>query len=327
MVFHRDTPFLRPAIASVLAQSLTDLELVLVDNGTGLAADALGDLGKDHRLRWVRLERNEGIAAGHNAGVVAARSEFVGLLDYDDVALPRRFELQVACLRTSPAVGLVSALSDAIDTQGRVLGREFAVLDPAAQRSYSQYAAPFFTPACTVRRDLLLALPYRDQFSFCADFDFVTRAVERVASTVVPEVLLQYRHHSDQTTVQRAGRIATERCAVRLLTARRRAGRPEGGDLFAFTDVQSHPAEVCGSFARRCREEGFSVLAAYHARRIVAEKPGASAAFVAVRDFFRTLRIAPATERVRATRMFLTGPVRALGLSAVGKNNDGRGAG
>ena len=67
MVFHRDTPFLRPALASALKQTFADFELVLVDNGTGLGADALGELGRDPRLRWVRLARNEGIPGGHNA--------------------------------------------------------------------------------------------------------------------------------------------------------------------------------------------------------------------------------------------------------------------
>src|ERR1043166_9765187 len=77
MVFHRDQPFLRGAIASVLGQTWRDMELILVDNGTGLTSDALGDLGNDPRLRWVRLPTNEGIEKGYNAGIVAFLDPFV----------------------------------------------------------------------------------------------------------------------------------------------------------------------------------------------------------------------------------------------------------
>ena len=322
IVFHRDTPFLRPAIASVLRQTFGELELVLVDNGTGLTADALGESGRDPRLRFVRLPRNHGIAAGHNAGVAAATGEFIALLDYDDFALSHRLERQVAALRADPRVGLVSSLADAIDERDRVLHREFALLDPREQFRYSQYSAPFFTPACTGRRELFVGLPYRESFEACADFDFITRAAERGPIAAIPEVLLHYRHHAAQTTVQRGRRIAAERCAVRLLTARRRAGRDEGVDLLA-PPRDASAGDTLRDFASRCLVEDFAVLAAYHARRSFAEQRTPAALAVALRLFVQVWRRARAGERALVARMFFTGPVRTLGLRSVGKNTAG----
>lgn len=314
MVFHRDTPFLRPAIASVLAQTLGDLELMLVDNGTGLRPEALGELGSDLRLRWVRLASNVGIAAGHNAGVAAARGEYIALLDYDDIALPVRLERQVARLRADPLLGLVSSLADSIDERGEPRGREFALLEPREHRLYSQYAAPFFTPACMGRRELFRELPYREPFRFCADFDFVGRALERANSAVVPEVLLQYRRYPGQTTVERAVQISAQCCIVRLLAARRRAGRPERLDELAAALVDNAPADMLQKCAQLCLEEGFAVLAAYHARRSVAEQRTLRRAARAMGIFVRAIRVAPAAERALVAKMFFTGPVRALGL-------------
>ena len=54
-VFHRDSPFLRPAIASILAQTFRDFEYVLVDNGTGMGPEVVGPMGADPRLGWVRV--------------------------------------------------------------------------------------------------------------------------------------------------------------------------------------------------------------------------------------------------------------------------------
>lgn len=315
MVFHRDTPYLRPAIASLLGQTLRDLELVLVDNGTGLAPAALGELGRDPRLRWVRLPHNAGIAAGHNAGVAAASGEFIALLDYDDLALPRRLERQVAALRAAPRLGLVSSLAERIDAQGVVTGREFALVDPAAQHAYSQYAAPAVMPGYTGRRAVFAQLAYRAEFPLTADFDFLTRAAEHWALAAVPEVLVRYRWHAAQTTQQQAAAIEDGRGVVRLLTARRRAGRPEDLPSLLTGDAAVRSgAEACRRHARRCLAEGFAVLAAYHARRsFVLERRAASLAR-ATALAARALAAAPAGARGPVARMFLTGPVRALGL-------------
>jgi GT2 family glycosyltransferase len=53
MVSHRDTPYLRPAVQSILTQTLRDLELVFVDNGSGMTPVDLGEMGRDPRLRWL----------------------------------------------------------------------------------------------------------------------------------------------------------------------------------------------------------------------------------------------------------------------------------
>ncbi|MBS0661901.1 MAG: glycosyltransferase [Verrucomicrobia bacterium] len=316
MVTHRVTPFLRAAVASVFAQTLGDLELVLVDNGAGLKPEDLGEAGRDPRLRLMVQPGNGGIPAGHNAGVAAARGEFIALLDHDDVMLPVRLERQVARLRADPALGLVSSLAESIDGSGRVIGREFALVEADSQRRYSEFAAPVVTPAYTGRREVFAALPYRAAFAFTADFDFLARAAERYAMAGVPEVLLQYRHHAAQTTVERAGRISRERCVVRLLAARRRAGRDEGTSwpaLLAAEPESSSQSAMLGGFGERFLAEGFAAQAAFHARRsfVVHRTPGTLAAASGLA--WRAWRSTHGGGDL-VVRMFVSGPVRALGL-------------
>ncbi len=314
MVCHRDNPYLRPAIASVLRQTLRDIELVIVDNGAGLSSLALGEPGQDPRIRWVRLERNRGIPAGHNAGVATAQGEFIALLDHDDIMLPRRLERQVAQLRAEPAVDLVSSCAETIDDTGRVIGREFSLGGDEPQRCYSQFAAPVVTPAFTGRREVFTALPYREEFSLTADFDFITRAAERHVFSAVPEVLLQYRRHSAQTTVRQRARIEAGRCVVRLLAARRRAGRPEREDwrrLLLAAESLADKGAMLEQITRQFLSERLWVQAAYHARRSVAVRRLALGA--AFRHFLRAWWHA-GPERSQVARMFFLGPVRALRL-------------
>jgi hypothetical protein len=314
MVFHRDTRFLRPAITSVLTQTFSDFELVLVDNGTGLTSTELGTAGEDERLRWVRLVNNQGIAAGHNAGVAAARGEFIALLDYDDLAMPTRLEKQVAALRADPGLGLVSSLAKRIDAEGRVTGTVFCILDSAGHRAYAQYAAPVITPAATGRRELFLATPYRPLFPFAADLDFQARASEKWRFAVLPEILLHYRWYADQTTQQKLAAIECSRGAICLTTARRRAGRPENPEAVIRAGDALDLAEYSRQVTKQCLTEGYWELAAYRARRSFAIDCSLASAAKATRLAAQSWLRAPAQERGRIARMFFTGPVRALGL-------------
>lgn len=316
MVFHRDTPFLRPAIASILNQSLTDLELVLVDNGTGLSSEALGPLGADARVRWVRLPRNEGIPTGHNRGVAAARGEFIALLDYDDIALPRRFEHQVALLRQDPQLGLVSSLAQTIDADGNVTGKEFSLVSREAQRAYVAYAAPVVTPAYTGRRELFARFPYRAEFPWAADFDFLARAIEATSAAAMPEVLLHYRRYPAQTTVEKAAAIEEQRCAIRLLAARRHAGADEElQSIPARLGMRATPAGHNARWAGWALAEKRWALAAYLARRALAQPDRLAHGVAAMGIALRAMAHAKGAERALAVRLFLLGPVRALRLS------------
>lgn len=96
------------AIASVRAQTLTDWELVVVDdNQPGSEAriateSVMRDLGADSRIRYLRHESNQGGGAARNTGIAAARAPLVGFLDDDDEWYPEKAELQVALLANAP---------------------------------------------------------------------------------------------------------------------------------------------------------------------------------------------------------------------------------
>jgi hypothetical protein len=327
MVFHRDTPFLRPAIASVLEQTFSDLELVLVDNGTGLPISELGELGRDPRIRWVRLGRNEGIPGGHNAGVAHARGEFIALMDYDDLMLPTRIERQVAALRADRKLGVVSALAERIDGAGRVIGHEFCLPDSGEHHAYAPYAAPLITQAAMGRREVFATYPYRPEFPFAADLDFQSRVIERWQMAVLPQVLMQYRWYPQQTTQQHLASIEQSRAVIQLITGRRRANRSE--DMAAALGAIS-AATAAGAWragAALCLRERFVVFAAFQARRSLAMDRTVASEWRAFRLAAAAWGRARREERGLVLRMFFTGPVRALALHPAGGDNAARSSG
>ena len=318
MVFHRVSPFLSAGVQSVLDQTFRDLELVLVDNGTATGLTLLGELGRDPRIRLVSRPENEGIACGYNQAVAHARGEFIASIDYDDVALPQRIERQIEVLRAHPRLGLVSTLAERIDERGVVTGPEFALVSERDQYVFSAYTAPAMMPSYTGRREVFERFPYRTALSNACDYDFVSRAAEVWPICGVPEVLMHYRHHAGQTTNERAKAQILAACAIRLLTARRRAGREEDlagmvAELGSWLGQPPPPAEAYARFAGWSLREGFASLAVYHARKLLSVRRDPAALWTAGRVLQAALRMEPRAAGL-LSRLFFTGPLRAHGL-------------
>jgi Glycosyl transferase family 2/Core-2/I-Branching enzyme len=107
------------ALASLKAQTFHDFEAVVVDDAsTDATPDVLAAFARgEPRLRVLRQERNTGIVASLNAGLRAARGEFVARQDADDISFPGRLAVQTRVLRERPDVVLVASDYDVVDPE------------------------------------------------------------------------------------------------------------------------------------------------------------------------------------------------------------------
>ena len=98
---------LRETIASVIAQTFADFELLIVDDGSTdeITQDILADQN-DHRIRIIR-QRNAGVAAARNRGIAEARGEYLAFLDHDDIFMPDKLAALKECLDKSPRTAVV----------------------------------------------------------------------------------------------------------------------------------------------------------------------------------------------------------------------------
>jgi len=113
--------FIVQAVSSVLEQTFTDFELIIVDDAGSDNSIALCEAFADHRIRIVR-QANRGLAGARNTGIAEARGEFIALLDSDDAWTPAKLEQHVAHLRANPEVGVSYAGSILIDEAGHPIG-------------------------------------------------------------------------------------------------------------------------------------------------------------------------------------------------------------
>ena len=96
------------AIASVLAQSFQDFELIIVDDASSDATPAIIASIDDPRVRFIQHEVNQGGSAARNTGIKASLGEYIAFLDSDDEWLPNKLQLQVDKFACSPSdVGVV----------------------------------------------------------------------------------------------------------------------------------------------------------------------------------------------------------------------------
>jgi glycosyltransferase involved in cell wall biosynthesis len=317
MAFHRVTPFLRPAVRSILDQTLRDFELLILDNGTGEGLAALGEEGRDPRVRLIPSGTNLGVPASVNLLCAAARGEFIALMDSDDIARPTRLEKQLAVLRAEPALALLSTHALIIDEAGAVLGAQFTLATEREQRIYTAYSLPLTNPTVMGRRALFLEFPWRVEFPIGSDFDFFARVIEHHPCRALPEALLHYRRHGGQITVRRFDEMVQCASLVRIVTARRRAGRPEQlAELVGSLDRVVHlpdAAESYGDFARRALAEDFALPAVFLARRHFSKRRTPAGLAFATGILLRALARAP-KQALLLVRMFLTGPLRTHDL-------------
>ena len=194
--------YLRESLESVLRQSFRDFEFVIIDDGsTDATPSVLEECEKsDPRVRVTRQEHG-GVAAALVSGCARSRGRLLARIDADDVALPTRFERQVAFLDAHPEVGVLGTRVDIIDERGRVL----RTTDPprvhalAARRLL--FWPPVAHPSVMMRRALLEEFGgYDVGFEHAEDYELWTRLVEVTRFANLPLALLRYRLHDGMVT-------------------------------------------------------------------------------------------------------------------------------
>lgn len=189
--------FLPAAIESVLAQSYADFELIVVDDASTDNSREVVQRYRDSRIRLIANESNAGVAATRNRGLAAASTEYVLMLDGDDICLPDRIVRQVRFLDEHPDVAVVGTQASTIDTKGRTIGRFWRPTSDAGIRWCGIFQSPVIQSSVAVRRDVVLRElgGYDERYRMGEDFDLWLRVAKKHRIANLVETLIAYRAH------------------------------------------------------------------------------------------------------------------------------------
>jgi glycosyltransferase involved in cell wall biosynthesis len=216
MAVHNGAPYVRAAVDSILGQTLRDLELIIIDDGSTDETPAILDAyaARDPRVRVIH-QANAGVSKSGNRGIALARAPLIARMDADDISTPDRLEKEIAFMESHPDVVLLGGAYRLIDGDGELLTIQSPPTDDASlQLQCLRGTTPICHPLCMFRRDAFLkAGGYDETFPCALDLDLYLRLGEVGKMAALRDVLLDYRQH--------AGSISESKQTLQLRYMRR----------------------------------------------------------------------------------------------------------
>jgi hypothetical protein len=259
MSVHNGEQFLPEALDSILRQTFADFELLAFDDCStdGSLAILQSYARADARVHVVENQRNLGLTKTLNTGLAMARAPYVARMDADDVSLPLRFAKQIEFLESNPQVEVVGTWADVIDGAGR----HVETMQPPGTNA--QIQKQLLVSNCLVHPSVMFRTAavravggYSEQLRYSQDYELWLRLAERCELENLQQVLLKYRVHAGQVSIDKLRdqwRLA-EACRTKAVT--RRAGRgnastPQTGALRRRRDrLRAAPGTLGGTYLR-----------------------------------------------------------------------------
>ena len=198
--------YLAETIGSVLGQTYRDFEFIVVDDGSSDSSAHIVQkfTGRDTRIRFIPLSRNEGKGSARNHGIAAARGEYIAAMDADDISLPNRLSRQVSFLHANPDIGVLGCTLWSVDQDLRPKGK-IAVPKVHPLIAWGLFFSPAIGGATTMtRRALLMAHgTYEEGRVISDDLELWSRLIEKTRFANLPDVLYLYRRHPEADSVKK----------------------------------------------------------------------------------------------------------------------------
>lgn len=280
MSVYNSAPFLERAVRSMLTQTFTDFEFVIINDGSRDESPRILEGLQEPRMRVIHSE-NRGLAAALERGVREARAPYIARMDSDDVALPERLAAQVEFLDRNPAIGLVDADHQQIDNQDRSIPtvNDRSLAHPGMISWKLVWQNVVCHPLVMVRREVLTALGQSyDPTSVTEDYDLWTRLLFKTGFGHIPKVLLHYRRNPGGMTGTRTRSQLESMTRIHARTLELLLDRPVDPSVGRALAILSQQVAIQPSAEDLAVDSMQLVALAIEAKRKFAAKTGASPA-------------------------------------------------
>ena len=215
-VYKTKPEYLKECIESILNQSFSDFEFLIVDDcPEDKECEKIIQSYKDKRIKYYRNEKNLGISRTRNKLLDLTQGKYIAVIDHDDVSLPKRFEKQVAYLDAHPECGVVSCWYERFpNLKIKKKPENNKQIIKALKDS-----CPLLHPAAMIRKSVLIEnhLKYEEEFSPSEDYALWCRLIGKTEFYNIQEVLFKYRDHTSNESKKNGQKMKMAADKIRKL--------------------------------------------------------------------------------------------------------------
>jgi len=206
--------FVQTSIKSILKQSFTGFEFLIIDDGSTDNTVAMVESFTDKRIRLIKNKNNMGVAWTLNRGLDLARGKYVVRMDADDICYRKRLLKQFQFMESNSHVGVAGSWVKYFGDQPPVIDRTPS--GPEVVKAYMLFDNPIYHPSVIIRKSLLDLnnLRYHSKYSRSEDYELWIRAAEFLSLDNLQEPLLKFRCHNASVTSTDAQTMQDQACEL-----------------------------------------------------------------------------------------------------------------
>ena len=194
---------LKEAIESILNQTFTDFEFLIINDGSDDSSEIIINSYKDSRIRYIKNEKNLKLITTLNKGIDLSIGKYIVRMDADDISAENRIELLVNFMEKNPEIGVCGSYFETI-------GLENKIVKYPTQSDDLETCLLFYNPIChptTIwRRDIIKknSIYFKIDYIHAEEYKFWSEISNHSKLANIPEVLLYYREHDAQISQKHA---------------------------------------------------------------------------------------------------------------------------
>lgn len=184
-------PYLKESVNSILNQTYTDFEFIIVNDAS--KDDSLIFLKsiKDKRIKIINNQKNRGLAESLNKALEVAKGKYIARMDADDISLANRLKMQIEFLISNPKIDICGTWAKLIDENGRSIGVAHKPLYDKEIKKMNKWVTGIIHPSWFGKKSIFKELNgYNPKYDMVEDFDFLIRAKKFRMANMKKELLL-----------------------------------------------------------------------------------------------------------------------------------------
>ena len=192
--------YITETIESILAQSYSYFELIIINDGSTDNTENCILKFKDDRIKYIKNDSNLKLIKTLNLGLSIAKGKYIARIDADDIALPHRFEKQIEFLENNSSYGIVGSFAQTFGSENKIL--KFIENDQDIRFALLSYN-PFIHSSVLIRKTILTEnnLHFDSNQLHVEDYDLWIKILMYSKGKILPEILIKYRIHENQISV------------------------------------------------------------------------------------------------------------------------------